>query len=238
MVLKQSGAKGWADSDVRAKMMAAWTGQAKGLIEYGGYSHALAMAMMDPEHFLSASWRGREVDWHLNVDGEYLVDGRDDSSAEFRAKDAENLCLSDGTAESLDDLTLLLGIREYRLDEGVGAKLVDDYITQWRRALDEAKSNLKDYEQNLGWAGGDDALKYLGKAKSNLERILKLMETYDAVEVRMRREHGLNKVGLQQQIEILKERIRNLRDQQKGNNRGGGRQGGGRGFGGGGGGGL
>jgi len=46
-VLAQSGAKGWADPDVRAKMYAAWTGGAKSILEFGGYSPILADAMID-----------------------------------------------------------------------------------------------------------------------------------------------------------------------------------------------
>lgn len=233
MVLLQSGAKGWDDSDVRAKMYAAWTGKAKGLIEYGGYSNVLADAMIDPEYYLSASWHGREVNWTLNPDGEYLVDSRDDRPANFNAKVAEDLCISDGTAENLDDLALLLGIREYRLEDATAVKAVDGYVEDWRRALSDAKKNLEDFKQNMGWANGEQALQYLGKAKGNLEKVLALIERFKAVEIRLARDEGIGKIDLQTQIEQIKEQIRALRDQQR---RDGGGGGGGRGMGTGGGG--
>jgi hypothetical protein len=118
MVLMQSGAKGWQDSDVRAKMMAAWTGISKSFLEFSGRSHALADAMMDPEYSLSVSWKGRTAQWFLDTSGEYIVDADDERPTNFNAKHAEDFLVSSGTAETLDDLAMLLGYREYRIMDG------------------------------------------------------------------------------------------------------------------------
>ncbi|MCH7573162.1 MAG: hypothetical protein IH891_09640, partial [Planctomycetes bacterium] len=63
LVVDKSGADKWSDADVRAKMMAAWTGHAKSFAEYGGYPMELCAAMLEPHYKLSASFKGREVVW-------------------------------------------------------------------------------------------------------------------------------------------------------------------------------
>lgn len=231
MVLIQSGAKSWTDPDVRAKMMAAWTGQAKSFLERGGHAHELGMAMMDPEYFLSASWEGRKVRWMLDDSGEFLVDTNDEYPTNFNAKMAEDLCISSGTAQDLDDLALLLGFREYRVVNGVAEDAVNKYITDWRRLLEQAKEEWDNYRKYLSWAGGEDARQYLGRAKSSLEKILAAMKRYKAVEIRLMRERGLTRTYIEIEIERLREQIGGL---SSGNRGGGGRGGGGSGMGGGG----
>lgn len=227
MVLAQSGATAWQDSNIRAKMYAAWTKAAIGFLERGGYAHELGRAMIDPEHVLSATWKGREVKWALDASGEYIVDGTDKLPANFSSKMAEDFCISKGTAETLDDLALLLGYREYRVVDGQAEKIVSDYKTEWRRRYDEAKKLLDDIKQWQGWASGQDEVRYLGKIRGAWERILASMEKYKAVEIRLGREFGLSKEAVIFFIEELKERLR-----QAGN---GGRRTGGGGLGGGGG---
>lgn len=211
MVLLQSGAKNWSDPDVRAKMYAAWTGGAKAFLEYGGYAHELGQAMMDPEFTLSARWRGREVEWSLDDSGEYIIDNTDKYSCNFTSKMAEDFCISKGTAENLDDLALLLGYREYRVVDGQGEKLVEDYVRNWRRAYEDAKVQLEDFQKYMGWASGADAVKYLGRAKGALEKVLGYIERYKAVETRLVRELGISKLDLTVLIEQIQEQLRAAR---------------------------
>lgn len=236
-VLEQSGASGWADKDVRAKMMAAWLGMAKSFLEKGGYSLELADAMLQPEKTLSGSWKGREVVWQLDKKGEYLVDDSERRTVNFVAKSAEDLCISKGTADDLDDLALLLGHREYRLIAGSQDDATIGYIQDWRRAFAKCKKDMEDYNKYLSWAGGNDALKYLGRAKSCLEDILSKMNQYKAVEIRMGTDYGLDRTTLITYIEQLKEQLRALQQRAKGSRGssggggGGGRAGGGGGSG-------
>ncbi len=69
-------------------------------------------------------------------------------------------------------------------------------------------------------------MKWLGRAKLDLEKIIKAMERYKAVEIRWRTDLGKSKLELEIEVEKIKEQIRALRQQ------GGGRGGGGRGMGG------
>ncbi len=228
-VIERSGAGKHSDDDVRAKMSAAWSALVKTFVEHGGYSMALADAMMWPEKKLSASYRGREVVWSLNDLGEYLIDGDTEATLGLHAKDAEDLLISDGTVETLDDLAFLLGYREYREIDGDGSKLVDDYVEKWRASFEKTKELWADYNQHLSYASGQEQMKWLGRAKLDLEKIIQHMNRYEAVEIRWQRDMGGSKFGLEILVEKLKEQIQAL----KGRRRGGG-GGGGSGFGGGG----
>ena len=231
MVIELTGADKHSDDDIRAKMMAAVMGAAKSLLEYGGYDYELADAMMWAPHKLSASFKGREVVWSLQEDGEFVIDNDDEHTANFRADVAENLLISDGTADTLDDLALLLGFREYRVIDEHAKEIVDGYRKDWRTAYSNTESWWKDYQQYMGWASGEDALAYLSKAKRSIERIIRAMDMYPPVELRWKEQHGTTKFQLEMLVEELKQRIRDMR--QSGGNRGGGRRGGGLGTGGG-----
>jgi hypothetical protein len=224
-------AEGWSDPDVAAKMMAAWTGIGRGFLENGGYDKELADAMMRPEYSLSASFKGREVVWSLNDSGEFLVDGDEEETVGFRSKPAEDLLVSQGTADNLDDLAFLLGYREYRLLGGQGESIVETYKDNWRRTFDQTQELMRDYQQHRQWATGDETLKYLGRAKSELEKIIRSMERYDAVEIRWRTDFGITKHQLMVEVEKIREIITALK---QGGGGGGGYGGGGRGIGGGG----
>jgi hypothetical protein len=231
-MLQAFGAKSWDDPDVRAKMIAAVLGITKGFLERGGYSLALADAMLDVDPKLSGEWRGREVIWSLSDDGQYVVDSSDKHTAYFTAKTAEDFCISDGTAETIDDLALLLGFREFRLIESQQKEL-DSYVEAWRRVYKETQVSMKDYAQYMGWAGGDETAKWLGKAKGELESIVRAMDRYPAIEVRWQRDYGLPKLYFITTIERLREQLAALK--RRGPRTGGGGDGGRTGAGGGGG---
>ncbi len=175
-------------------------------------------------HKLSASFKGREVVWSLEEDGEFVIDNDDEETANFRADAAENLLISDGTADTLDDLALLLGFREYRVVDAHAKEVVDGYREDWRSTYSKSVAWWKDYQQYMGWASGEEALQYLSKAKRSIERIIKAMDRYPPVELRWKEERGTTKFQLEMLIEQLKQRIRALRQR-------GARGGGGGGFG-------
>jgi hypothetical protein len=213
------------DEEVHAKFREGYMGWLKGFAEYGGHSHDLIDAMVLPEFKLSASWKGRDVTWRLDTKGEYIVDDNEEATTEFKARTAENFCISKGTVETMDDLALMLGVREYRLLESEAERIHEKYKEDWRRAYDNCKEWYLDYQQALGWANGEDALKYLGKAKGLLERILAALDRYKAIETRLAMEYGVQRGQIVVEIEKLKEQIRALRRTGRGG-AGGGRGGG------------
>ena len=205
----------FADPQVRAKMIAAWTATANSFLEYGQHPLAIGNAMMNPNLLLGATWKGRDVIWSLDGTGQYIVDGSDKETTSFTAKTAEDFCLTNGTAESLDDLMLLKGYREYRLIQGSVEKEFTRYVKSWRQSLDTAVNSMNDYTKHMSWATGEDTLKYLGRAKSDLKRVLAAMKRYDAVRVRLEQE-GLSTLALTVLVERIKERIRALRRGERG----------------------
>lgn len=222
----QTGFDKWQDEDVRGKMTAAFMSWMKSFLEYGGYPLVLADAMVRPEFDLSASFKGRAVKWDLSTDGDFVVDRDKDHTANFSARMAENVLLSDGTVDELADLAFLLGFEEYEVVGAKGEEVVKKYKEDWRRSFKKSEEDLLDFEQFMKYAGGDDAAKWLGKAKGALVDILASMNRYGAVELRMRTDHGVAKLDVQVRIEQINEQLRQLK-----NRRGG--AGGGRGTGGG-----
>ena len=213
-----------ADVEVHAKFREAYMAWLKGFAENGKYALEIIDAMVRPEFTLSASFKGREVVWELSRNGEFLVDGNEKATVYFRAKEAEDLLISDGTAETLDDVALLMGLREYRVVDGRSHEVVERYTKGWRRSLVNCKALWNDYGMHLGWASGDETLKWLGRAKRDLENILKAIDRYEAVEIRLLEDMSLKRFDLVTLIEVLKERIQALKKGQRG---GGGRRGGG-----------
>ena len=227
-VLAQSGARNWQDSDIRAKMTAAWLGIAKSFLEKGHYAPELADAMLDPEVTLSGHWEGREMKWSLDTNGAYVVDGSNNHTANFRAKSAEDLCISKGTAEDLDELALLLGYREYHLVDGKQFEYTTDYVERWRREYKNTHDWWIDYRQHLGWANGAEQAKWLGKAKQDIEKIIRAMDQYKAIETRWKRDVGVSKLALIALDEKLTETLAGIKNRNKGNGGGPGGGGGGK----------
>jgi len=213
-------AGGWSDPDVAAKMMAAWTGIGKGFLQKGGYPLELGEAMMRPEHRLSASFEGRDVSWKLDTNGHWVVDSSDKEVTNLRAELAEDLGVCAGLAENLDDVAFLSGWREYEVNEN-GQKIIEDYVEDWRRAYDRTRDWMRDAQQAQSRASGEDAVRYLGKAKNDYERVIAAMRQYPAVENRWKRE-GVNRLQLEIYVEQLKEQILGIRRGGRGGGGGGG----------------
>jgi hypothetical protein len=222
-------AAGWEDPDVKAKMLAAWTGIGKGIMQQGGYPVSLGDAMMLPEQKLSVKFKGREVEWLTNTTGTWIVDGSADGTANFDAVLAEDVLLSDGTADTIDDLMFLLGYREFSQVES-GPKVAKQYVDDWRKSLERVEGWMKDIQEvdEPGTVG-------LGKRKQLFEKILAALKQYPAIESRLGRQ-GVSKVNIEIEIDNIKKEIQRIKDAEKGNRNGGGGSGGGgsRGLGGGG----
>jgi hypothetical protein len=230
-----------SDANTLGKYREAYMARLKGFAEYGGVNLEVIDAMVRPEFPLSATWQGRNVTWTLDRVGEYLVDGSEERTADFTVKTAEDFCLSDGTADTLDDLALLSGMREYRIAEGRAEEIFENYKEGWRAAFESCKNSFRDYDKYMGWATGEDTARYLGRAKRELEKVIAAIDRYPPVEIRLVAEFGqqASRFNLVTQVEILEEQLRALRQAGRGaaGGAGGGRGPGGAAGGGGGGGG-
>ncbi|RLS86761.1 MAG: hypothetical protein DWI10_10640 [Planctomycetota bacterium] len=204
-------AGGWTDPDVAAKMLAAWTGIGKGIIQIGGYPLELGDAMIFPERLLSVKFDGRTVAWLNDTTGVWIVDGSNEGVVNFEATIAEDTLLSDGTADSLDDLMFLLGYREYTQTES-GPKLAKQYVADWRKALERCEELAGEIESM------EPTVQGLTKAKGALEKILAAMKQYPAVQTRL----GNKQSDIEIMIDNIKKDIQRAKDAGKGNGGSGG----------------
>ena len=200
----------------------------KGFALYGNYATELVDGMVRREKALSATWKGREVIWSLDKSGDYLVDDGERGIANFTARTAEDFLISKGTAETLDDLALLLGEREYRIVDGKSEEIFEKYVTDWRRLYTNCMGWISDLNQ-LPRLRLDGAV-LLGRQKKIFENLLKAIDRYQAIEVRMAMDFGIDRLTLITQIEIIKERLRAMQGG-RGGGGGGGGAGSGRGIG-------
>lgn len=210
------------DADTIGKMREAYMAFLRGFAEYSDVVPEIIDAMVRAEFRLSGTWEGRTVKWTADTEGQYIVDDDEEATAGFRAKSAEDLCLSTGTAENLDDLALLMGYREYRVIDGAGEKIFDDYVESWRLRLQQAKDLLEEFNEVMS-SGVGSRIATLGRAKTILRKIIACLESYEAVEFRFAIETGLTKFDVITQMELIEEEIKGIR---RGAGGGGGRGGG------------
>jgi hypothetical protein len=216
----------FGDEDIRAKMLHAGLGIATGFFQRAGRPIELARAMIDPSQRLSATWQGRHVIWTLDADGEYIINSSTKQAANFRARDAENFGVVTGVAETLDDLLLLEGFREYRLiDRSRAEQIINRYVQNWRRDYAATIKRYRDHQQHLGWASGDEERRWLGRAMEDIRYIIGAMNRYPAIELRWRMQSNANKLTLEIYLEQLQERMRSLRQGRGGGGGGGGGRG-------------
>jgi hypothetical protein len=220
------------DPEVRAKFREAAVAIINGFLSSGGYDLKIGEAMLRPEMLLSASYRGRAIEWRDDAKGHWVVDGRDDSTAGFSAESAEELGLSKGSADSLDELMFVIGLREFDRVEGDGEVLHKKYVDEWRKAYEQCKKLIEESNTAQEDAQGGNPKGNLNKAKSALERIVGLIKKYPPLAVRLQRD-GITQLAVETEILNLTEQIRAItKSQQDQGATGGTGTRGGRGFGG------
>ena len=216
--------KQWEDPDVRSKMVAAWTGIMKGLVEVGGYPREVADALIFPESRLSVSFEGRGAKWASDTSGVWVVDSSNEAPSGFDAQLSEDTMLSDGTADTFDDLMYLLGYREFQKIDS-GEKVGEQFVKEWREAMADCFKNLEDAQET------EDSVVGLGKRKTLYEKTIALMKRYPMIEKRREmQERGVSVVALEGAVDDIKKEIQRQREAEKQGRQGGG----GRGLGGGG----
>ena len=218
----------WQDADVRSKMVAAWTGIMKGLVQLGRHPDTLADAMIFAERTLSVNFEGRGAKWVGDTTGTWVVDSSEERAVRFEAPVAEEILLSDGTADTLDDLVFLLGYRDYTKIE-TGEKIAKQYTDDWRKGMKNVLEWMEEASQT------EDDIAGLGRRKSFYEKVLAALKSFPVIE--KRREiagNGISRQAIEGAIDDIKKDIQRQRDAEKGVRGGNGGGGGGRGLGGGG----
>jgi len=219
----------WQDDDVRSKMVAAWTGIMKGLTQLGNNPDVLADALIFSERTLSVNFEGRGAKWVNDTSGSWVVDSSADLPLNLSASVAEDILLSDGSADTLDDLMFLLGYREYTAIDS-GEKLGKQFTEDWRKAMKNIFTWMEEASET------EDSVQGLGKRKALYEKVVAAFKAYPFIEGRREcQQQGINRQAIEGAIDDIKKELQRLRDAQKNTGgSGGGSGGGGRGLGGGG----
>ena len=222
----------WDDADVRSKMVAAWTGIMKGLTQLGNNPDILADALIVSERTLSVNFEGRGAKWINDTSGSWVVDSSADLPLNLSASVAEDILLSDGSADTLDDLMFLLGYREYTAIDS-GEKLGKQFTEDWRKAMKNIFTWMEEAAET------EDSVQGLGKRKSLYEKVVAAFKAYPFIEGRREcQQQGINRQAIEGAIDDIKKELQRLREAEKENGGagggGGGSGGGGRGLGGGG----
>ena len=206
---------GIADENVRGKMRTAWTLLGSILGGYGNRDEDLMLAFVDPEKVLSGTWNGKKVDWFKHLNGDFIIDDSPDMVLDFSATQAEELGISEATVNSLNDVLLLNDIREYHIVGEEITKQLNGYVKNWRTNLQKAILLWGDYQQQTGWAAGDERTRWLSKNKTTIKSLMGICKKYPAVTIRMGFDSKLK--NLENIIEEIEKELR----------RGGGSRGGG-----------
>jgi hypothetical protein len=141
---------------------------------------------------------------------------------------AEEILLSDGTVDTLDDLVFLLGYREFTKVD-TGEKIAKQYTDDWRKAM----KNVLQWMEEAG--DTEDSIAGLGKRKSLYEKVVAAFKAYPCIEKRREmQQQGVTRQAIEGAIDDIKKDIQRQRDAEKGGKSGGGGGGGGKGLGGGG----
>lgn len=192
---------------VNEKQISLRLGHAEGLAITGGYAPELIRAMARMEYWLSYRIRGGQIEflqreptqqdasegWILLTDDgqgknkdkmEDVVRERGNDVLNLDAETALQLQVSDGTAESLDDLVFLLGYgREYEKLGEDSTKALKDWSERVDRAEESIQRLVKDIEAagSSGRARGDDARRAVNEQIRRYQQLISLLGQYSEV---------------------------------------------------------
>ncbi len=184
---------GMGDEVVRDKQESLRAGRARGLAIHGGYDGRIITAMTEEPYQLWLRFeRGKPVlidnpddvlptDILLTDDGEdenadsdvEIVRGEGNDVLTLRADTALQLGLSDGTADTLDDVLFELGIdRDAIIIDGKAERIID----RWRSTIDRSERELRSLVQDYLEvpAGGDRRER--ARSRGQRSRLLDQME--------------------------------------------------------------
>ncbi|HYE01671.1 MAG TPA: hypothetical protein VD963_00405 [Phycisphaerales bacterium] len=181
--------EGVGDKVVQEKQYSLRLGRAEGLAIKGGHDPRLVRAMSRVDYVLSVSFVGGKPVFHENDTGELLLTddgeqqyGRLDTMQDvvrFRGNDvltldaewAYKLGLSNGTADTIEDLAFQLGIgRDYVVESGKSERV----LTEWGKAVTEAERDFGRLWREFGRTPVQG--EYEERARGRGKRIQILME--------------------------------------------------------------
>lgn len=215
------------DKTVNLKQISLRIGHAEGFAITGGYNPILIRAMAIQDAWLAVRWRGGEpqyITWEPRPDdGDGWVvltdDGQGNNKDEFSfegndvltldADLAQNLLVSKGTVDSLDDLAYELKLsRDYTVVDGKAKQILSDWRDRVGRAEDELKRLRKRFDEAGASRGGQRTTRTVGSPAGRQINILKQIRALLTAYQEVFDPKGQQRSNIDVQIEQLRESIR------------------------------
>ena len=181
------------DANVEAKFGSAAYEEILGITRYGRdmdrknpTRERLITALTKPEAMLSVGWQGRMPIWSNTLRGEVSIDDSDEVTVLLPAYICDDVCLSHGTAETLEDLAVLLGERNFVVVEGQSNSIFTKHNEGWRDAWARAVKYYMDYRKWMGRLNSRNRKSNLNKAESALKRVRALAIKWPELAIRSR----------------------------------------------------
>jgi hypothetical protein len=185
------------------KWVSATMGHVEGIAIKGGYDTRLVKAMILEEYVLSVDLEGGQPIYHEDMSGEFLLTDSGEGDQEDSISEggttagsivrndvlnlddemAYRLRVSDGTADSVEQLMDLLGVRKYRLIEGKPQK----ELARWSEGIDRdvprIQDRMRDIERRMGQVNGDyrERTRQRGAILREIEEVMALVRRYEEV---------------------------------------------------------
>ena len=188
------------DDLVNEKQISLRIGAAEGMAIKNGYDPAIIRGMARQQNWLCYRFRHGKVEFlehePREIDGEGWIILTDDGQGKYKdqmeirgndvlnldAKTAEEIGVSKGTHDDIDDLVYALGIRgKYDLIEGRGERNFQEWRDQVQIALDRYTDLNRDIENINRDLPGGSATQKLGRERTLLGKIRSLLATYAEV---------------------------------------------------------
>jgi len=151
--------------------MSAWITQLEGVLAKTSRTPLFAapMVIVGAKLSFNIDEETGEITYFNTTEGEHILsDGKSVQILSVTAAQAEHCGLSDGTADTVEELAVLLDLDEWNEIDDYGRKLANDWKRLRERATDEIKQLFQEFQGNV-------------EARTNGERIMKQIKAGKAL---------------------------------------------------------
>jgi len=136
--------------------MSAWITQLEGVLAKTSRTPLFAapMVIVGAKLSFNIDEETGEITYFNTTEGEHILsDGKSVQILSVTAAQAEHCGLSDGTADTVEELAVLLDLDEWNEIDDYGRKLANDWKRLRERATDEIKQLFQEFQGNVAFVG-------------------------------------------------------------------------------------
>ncbi|MCK4873305.1 MAG: hypothetical protein KAS72_11315 [Phycisphaerales bacterium] len=192
-----------ADDMIKEKWISATMGQVEGVCIQGGYDTRLVKAMIKESFELSVDFVGGQPIYHEDLTGKYVLTDNGEGEYEdtiseggqtvrfqnqndvlnLNAEMAYRLRVSDGTADTLDELMSLLHVRKWHEIDGKPQRIILKWSDGIERARAQIRSGWEQIQRMRGSVNGDyrERTRKRGAILNELKKVERLVRRYQEV---------------------------------------------------------